>query len=349
MSSLRPLHATPAHAQRLLAVSTELLGAWGFDGHPRLLNPAWSRALGHSEDDLLATPYLDLVHPDDRAQTEAVVAGLAGGGHTEEFVCRLRRADGEYRSLLFTGEGRPEDGCVYVSATDITDRLRVERELGERADRLERINAELQEFTYIASHDLAEPLRMITSYLDLLQRRYGGQLDDTADEFIGFAVDGAERMKALIDDLLAYSRVGSDELQLALGPAIEEAGATVTVAETLPTVRGDRTQLGQLVQNLVANAVKFRAEGRPPSVVVSAVAESGHVRLSVADNGIGIPETQRDRIFAMFARLHGRGAYEGTGIGLALCRRIAGRHGGRLSVESEPGQGSTFSVWIPAA
>jgi PAS domain S-box-containing protein len=362
MSSLDPRHEMPAHATRLLALSPDLLGACGFDGYVKLLNPAWAHTLGYTGDGLPVARYIEFVHPEDRDATARVVAGLAEGGRTEEFVCRVRRRDGEYRWLLWSAQGSPEDGCFYVAGKDITERMQLEEELNRRAERLERINADLQEFAYIASHDLSEPLRMITSYLELLQRRYGDRLDETAAEFIGFAVDGAERMKALIEDLLAYSRVGSHALEpgdvdlaellsqvlRSLGPAIEEAGADVEIPDALPGVRADATQLRQLLQNLIANAVKFRAAGRAPHVTVGARDDGSGVRLWVADDGIGIPEAQRERIFKMFARLHGRDAYDGTGIGLALCRRIAERHGGRIWVEPAPAGGSIFHVWIPA-
>ena len=288
---------------------------------------------------------------------------LVAGGTVDEFVCRVHRADGAERHILWSGHGSPADGCFYVAGKDITERQRLEAELALRAEKLESTNTELQEFAYIASHDLAEPLRMITSYLELLQRRYGGQLDETADEFIGYAVSGAERMKALIDDLLTYSRVGSHDMrpqQIAveevlepvlqgLERAIAESGAHIARELPLAPVRCDASQLAQLIQNLIANAVKFRAADRAPAVTIASVLDRGGVRLTVRDDGIGIPRAQQERIFKMFARMHGREEYEGTGIGLAICRRIADRHGGRIWVESEPGAGSSFHVWLPDA
>jgi PAS domain S-box-containing protein len=353
---------TTAHESRLLALSPDLLGAAGFDGFMKLLNPAWSAMLGWTDEQLRTTPYLDFIHPDDREETRAAVERLAVGQRVDEFVCRVLRADGSDRCILWSGQASPEDGCFYIAGKDITERQALEHELAQRAARLERINTELQEFAYIASHDLAEPLRMITSYLELLQRRYGGQLDETADEFIGFAVGGAERMKTLIDDLLAYSRVGSHDMQRGevdlaevlrhvlhgLERAIQDAHAEIDVPEVLAPPVGDATQLGQILQNLIANAVKFHQPGTPPRVVVTAVSADDGVRISVADNGIGIPAQQQDRIFKMFARLHSRDEYEGTGIGLALVRRIAERHGGRVTVESVPDEGSTFHVWLPS-
>ncbi|MDX6657392.1 MAG: hypothetical protein QOH62_2185 [Solirubrobacteraceae bacterium] len=355
-------HVAPALAReaRLLALSIDLLGAAGFDGFLKLHNPAWTRTLGYSDDELTSTRYLDLIHPDDREAALRVIAKLEAGGATVEFVCKIRRKDGAWRDILWSGQGAPDDGCFYLVGKDVTDRRRLEQELENRAARLERINAELQDFAYIASHDLSEPLRMITSYLQLLERRYGGRLDETADEFIHYAVDGADRMKALIDDLLRYSRIGSVEVARSpvdadavlegvlrsLEGAILESGATVTHGP-LGTVLGDATQIGQLLQNLVANAIKFGRPDVPGEVHVARIAERGDWHIAVRDNGIGIEACHAERIFKMFGRLHGREEYEGTGIGLAICRRIADRHAGRIWVESTPGSGSAFHVSIP--
>src|SRR4051794_23073417 len=349
-----------AREARLLALSIDLLGAAGFDGYLKLHNPAWTRSLGYDDDELATTPYIDLIHPEDQDAVRSVIELMAQGGTTTEFVCRIRRRDGTWRHILWSGQGAPEDGCFYMVGKDITERRRLDQELENRAERLERINAELQDFAYIASHDLSEPLRMITSYLQLLQRRYQGQLDETADEFIHYAVDGAERMKLLIDDLLRYSRVGSAEVQRipvdaddvlagvlrSLEGAILERGATVT-HEALGTASADATQLGQLLQNLIANAIKFARRDVPAEVHIERVADPREWHVVVRDNGIGIAERDAERIFKMFGRLNGREDYEGTGIGLAICRRITDRHSGRIWVESTPGSGSAFHVSIP--
>src|SRR5690606_21720054 len=224
-----------------------------------------------------------------------------------------------------------------------------------------------EQFAYVASHDLQEPLRMVSSFLQLLQRRYEGQLDETADEYIAYAVDGAKRMQILIQDLLAYSRVGTrgkpfepvdmnrtvDTVLTDLGPTLQDAGARVHVGR-LPTVRADEPQMRQLLQNLIGNAVKFRGED-PPEVTVSAE-RMRHVReygqepgwqFAVSDNGIGIAPEHGERIFQIFQRLHTRDEYEGTGIGLAMCKKIVERHGGRIWHESEPGHGTTFYFTLP--
>jgi PAS domain S-box-containing protein len=232
-------------------------------------------------------------------------------------------------------------------------------ELSRRAQDLARSNAELEQFAYVASHDLQEPLRMVSSYTQLLLRRYSKLFDDDAKEFMGYIVDGAARMKQLIEDLLAYSRVGTrgrdpeptdagaalEQALANLRASIEASGATVT-HDPLPTVRADASQLVQLFQNLVGNALKFRG-GEAPRIHVGAQEQAAEVELSVRDNGIGIDPQYFERIFVIFQRLHSKAEYEGTGIGLAICKKIVDRHGGRIRVESQPGRGSTFYCTLP--
>jgi PAS domain S-box-containing protein len=241
---------------------------------------------------------------------------------------------------------------------DVTERKRAEQELARRAEELARSNADLEQFAYVASHDLQEPLRMVASYTQLLGRRYKGKLDADADEFIAFAVDGATRMQHLIQDLLSFSRVTTKgkELQVTdsraacdqaianLRAAIAESGTVVTIG-SLPTVRADTTQLTQLFQNLIGNAIKYRNEGKPEVQVAATPVEDRWV-FSVQDNGIGIEPQYFERIFQMFQRLHTRKQYTGTGVGLAICRKIVERHGGKIWVESLPGQGSAFLFTI---
>ena len=257
----------------------------------------------------------------------------------------------------------PLDGADGISVTaairDVSERKRAEQQLSEKMNELRQSNEALEQFAHIASHDLQEPLRMVGSYTQLLQRRYKGKLDADADEFIGYAVDGTQRMKRLIEDLLVYSRAGrsapaakqlrsEDSLREALGnlkAAIEESGAKVTW-DALPKVTAAELQLVQLFQNLVGNAIKYRGE-RVPRIHVAAQSTALEWIFSVADNGIGIEAKYFDRIFVIFQRLHGRGEYEGTGIGLAICKRILQQQGGRIWVESEPGVGSTFYFALP--
>ena len=263
-------------------------------------------------------------------------------------------------------DGQPVD-TMEVNR-DITARKQAEGEVARRAAALEnanrelaRSNDELEQFAYVASHDLSEPLRAISGPFSLVAHRYQGQLDDEADQFIAFAVDGCRRMQALIDGLLAFSRVGRLEGQLgptetnvvvdnvlvAFGPIIEERGAAVTV-ERLPVVLADPGQLGQVFQNLIANAIKFVAPGVTPRVSVSAERDGVQWRFSVTDNGIGIDARHRERIFGMFKRLHGRDEYPGTGIGLALVKKIVERPGGEVGVDDAPsGTGCRFWFTLP--
>jgi len=259
-------------------------------------------------------------------------------------------------------DARSEALAVLIAAQvagAVANAQSIESLLATQAE-LARSNAELEQFAYVASHDLQEPLRMVASYVGLLERRYRGRLDSDADDFIEFAVDGARRMQALLSGLLDLSRVGTRGRELEstesdaalrdslinLEQAIAEAGAEVT-HEPLPAVLGDRIQLTQLFQNLISNAVKFNATDSP-QVTVSASRSGSMWEFAVADNGIGIDPAHFDRIFQVFQRLHTRDTYEGTGIGLSVCRKIVERHGGSIWPESAKGQGTTFRFTLKA-
>jgi light-regulated signal transduction histidine kinase (bacteriophytochrome) len=243
---------------------------------------------------------------------------------------------------------------VLASVVDISPRKQAE-------DELRRSNDELQRFAYVASHDLQEPLRTVASYVQLLARRYRDQLGGDAAEFIDFAVSGVTRMQRLIEDLLAFSRVGTRggafepvDMGLvlraardSLGAAIEESGASIT-QDPLPHVLGDPGQLEQMMTNLLGNALKFRGD-QPPRVHVGARRDGRFWELNISDNGIGIDPQYFERIFVIFQRLHARDEYPGTGVGLAICRKVVERHGGKMWVESSPGAGATFFLTLPAA
>ena len=300
----------------------------------------------------------------------AALLGIEGG-----LIAPLR-VRGEIRSLLVvTGSGLTEADIAAVTAFATQTAIalenarlyqetrawtaEMEKRVEERTANLARSNAELQQFAYVAAHDLQEPLRMISSYTQLLARRYQGKLDADADEFIAYAVDGANRMQRMINDLLTYSRVGTRGKEFALTDCkaaleqtlhnlqvmIEENKATVT-HDPLPTVMGDESQLVQLFQNLISNAIKFHGE-EPPRVHISIQREDGEWTFAVHDNGIGIDPQFFNRLFIVFQRLHNATEYPGTGIGLAICRKIVERHRGRIWVESEPGKGSAFYFTIP--
>ncbi|MGB9006431.1 MAG: ATP-binding protein, partial [Candidatus Aminicenantales bacterium] len=269
-----------------------------------------------------------------------------------------RRKDGQKRLLAWQCRVlKDERGNVtgaLSSARDITERQLAEEDLKRALADLERSNKELEQFASVASHDLQEPLRMVASYTQLLAQRYENRLDDKAKKYIDYAVDGAVRMQRLINDLLTYSRIGTrgnplepTDAHSALGEAIKNLAATIEenraiiTNDELPTVRADASQLVQVFQNLIANAIKFRGKDIP-RVHVSAQDHGREWVFSVRDNGIGIDPQYADRIFQIFQRLHTRQEYPGTGIGLAVCKRILERHGGRIWFESEPGKGSTF-------
>jgi signal transduction histidine kinase len=248
-------------------------------------------------------------------------------------------------------------------------RRQTEEDLARKVEELARSNAELEQFAYIASHDLQEPLRMVAAYTQLLGERYRGKLDENADKFIGYACEGAARMQTLIHDLLAFSRVGKNgarciqvdcgalmkEILLTLGPAIAESGAVVTHGP-LPAVWADRSQLAQVFQNLIANAIKFRGKEAPEISVTaekSNDSKSNDATLedqwvfSVSDNGIGLAPEYAENIFVVFQRLHTRTEYPGNGIGLAICKKIIEHYGGKIWVEAQPGHGSTFKFTLP--
>jgi signal transduction histidine kinase len=278
-----------------------------------------------------------------------------------------RVAAGEFAKPLAVREGPRE--IAQLAAEIDTMRRRIVEELAaverarvrleQQALELRRSNAELEQFAYVASHDLQEPLRKIASFCQALKTRYGDQLDERGEQYIDFAVDGAKRMQVLINDLLAFSRVGRGgrepapvaladvlaDAETALGDALERSGGQV-IAGRLPTVRGDRLQLASLFQNLIANALKFRGE-QAPIVRISARRSGPTWELSVTDNGIGVEGEYAERIFLIFQRLHSRDAYEGSGIGLALCRKIVEYHGGRMWLDSEFSYGARFLFTLP--
>jgi signal transduction histidine kinase len=275
----------------------------------------------------------------------------------EEMSLRDGRALERYSAPMFGSDGQYYGRIWYFR--DITERKRAEEKLKLTLADLARSNKDLEQFAYVASHDLQEPLRMVSSYTQLLARRYRGQLDATAEKYIAYAVDGANRMQRLIEDLLAYSRVGAramgfelvdsaaalDQALANLKTTIEQSGAVVT-HDPLPRVVHDKLLLAQLFQNLIGNAIKFHVEA-PPRIHVSARQKGEEWVLAVRDNGIGIDPQYAERIFTIFQRLHTNEEYPGTGIGLAICKKIVERGGGRIWVESQPGKGSTFYFTVP--
>jgi PAS domain S-box-containing protein len=327
-----------------------------------LLNVQAEKQFGYRRDELVGQEVKNIIPQgfaerliaDALRSTEDALAQQIGTGIE---LTGQRKNGSDFPIEIMLSPLESAEGILVTAAIrDITARKKSEAHLLQKMDELNRSNEELGQFAYIASHDLQEPLRMVASYTQLLSRRYKGKLGSDADEFISFAVDGANRMQRLIQDLLAYSRVGTkgrdlldisseDALKQALinlRMAIQSSDAQVT-HDPLPTVLADETQLIQLFQNLVGNGLKYQAPG-VPRVHISAARNGGKKWLfSVKDNGLGIDPQYFGRIFGMFQRLHKREEFEGTGIGLAICKKIVERHGGNISVESQPGQGSTFS------
>lgn len=280
-----------------------------------------------------------------------------------DFTCRILSNEGRSVHLHCVVRRMSSDSGAQILRgfmMDITELKAMEYALARHAEDLARSNAELQQFASVASHDLQEPLRMVSFYTQLLAKRYQGKLDADANEFIGYVLEGASRMSHLIRHLLEYSRVSARKPELAptdcneifrlsvenLKMALAEAGANVT-HDPLPQVVGDASQLVQLLQNLIANAVKYRAPGRTPEVHVSVEEKPGAWIFSIKDNGIGIEPQYYETIFVIFQQLHARNKYPGSGVGLATCRRIVERHRGKIWVESKPGEGSTFYFTIP--
>jgi PAS domain S-box-containing protein len=300
------------------------------------------------------------VTPSDRGKFLEVLRSL---GRVDHFETQLKRFDGSsfwtfLSARMFSYE---DDPALLVACVDISERKNTELRLAELTQELQRSNAELEQFAYVASHDLQEPLRMVASYVQLIERRYADKLDGDGLEFISFAVDGAKRMQAMINDLLDYSRVSRkgrpfepldtrrplDEALVNLSGHIQETGAKVEIGD-LPQIMGDESQIVRLFQNLLGNALKYRSPDRAPVIKVEAERKGGHWQFMVRDNGIGVVPEFHERIFVLFQRLHSRKEYPGTGIGLSLCRKIVERHGGRIWVVSIKEQaGSSFFFTIP--
>ena len=324
----------------------------GADGTLLEINEAFADMLGYTVAEMQTINFANITHPDDISESQKLVKDLlAGKADTRQIEKRYIHKNG---SIVWTSVStrllRDDNGNPVYFVTSIDNIT----PLKEMMTQLERSNMELEQFAYVASHDLQEPLRMVSSFTQLLAKRYAGKLGEDADEFIQYAVDGANRMQQLIRDLLQFSRITTRGKQIlpedshsALAEAIgnleldiAEKGAIVTTAE-LPVVLADRSQLVRLFQNLIGNALKFASERRP-QIAISAASAGQFWQFCVQDNGIGIDELYFEKIFEIFQHLNSRTEYEGTGIGLAVCKRIVERHGGQLWVESIPGEGSSF-------
>ncbi|RAU20125.1 PAS domain-containing sensor histidine kinase [Paramagnetospirillum kuznetsovii] len=326
------------------------------------VNNAFCRFLGYERDELMGCDALSRgvwAKPEDRARLVEIVAR---DGQVDDFETILRRKDGATMIALVSVQRISVAGesCLLFICRDITERREMETRTRTLLAKLDASNQELEQFAYVTSHDLQEPLRMISGYAQLLERRYRGRLDQDADEFIAFLVDGAKRMQVMIHDLLEYSRVerlggafawfsGADALEDVrrnLLAATSDADGVIEVGP-MPDVFADRSQFVRLMQNLIGNALKYHHPDRKPVIKVAAERVGPDLVFSVADNGIGIDPQYFNRIFLVFQRLHTREKYEGTGIGLAICKKIVERHGGRLWLDSQPDQGCVFRFSLP--
>jgi PAS domain S-box-containing protein len=357
--------------------ASDLIQSVAPDGSFDYVNPAWKMSLGYSDDEVTNLSMFDIIHPDSQEHCQEMFRRIMAGEHLDRIEAKFVTKDG--RAIVVEGSS----SCKFDSGApvttrgifrDVTKRKQAEEKLKEQDEKLknaneelnvanealEQSNLELQQFACIASHDLQTPLRSIAGFAQFLQKEYHGQLDDQADDYIERMVGGVKRMQTMINDLLAYSRVESrsvpflpvdlsrvcDATVVLLRASIEDVDGKVTRDE-LPTIAGDRSQLMQLLQNLIGNGIKYHGENTP-RMHVSAGMTSDVWTIAVRDNGIGIDARYHEQIFEIFRRLHTEEEYQGTGIGLAICRRIVHRHGGQIWLESEPGKGSTFYFSIPA-
>ena len=359
-----------SHLAAVVESSEDAIVAKTLTGTITSWNPGAEKLYGYSAAEALGKPMRMLLPPEQADEEADILARIRRGERVSHFdtirVCKDGRQIHVSVSISPIKDARGVIIGASNIARDISERKRTEaqlasqaEELARQADELARSNADLEQFAYVASHDLQEPLRMVAAYTQLLSERYSGKLDENADKFIGYAREGAIRMQVLIQDLLAFSRVGRkedalssvdcgavmDDVRQALAPAIQESGAAIA-CHGLPSICGDRSQMVQLFQNLVGNAIKFRGN-KAPAISVTAERKNGAWWFSVSDNGIGIAPEHAESIFVIFQRVNARNEYPGNGIGLAICKKIVERYGGKIWVESQPGDGSTFRFTIP--
>lgn len=364
--------------QSLIENSADVVAIFDRTGVFRYLSPSADRVLGYRPEDVIGKSVLDLIHPDDVNNSRAAFALVSQPIEKEvlPILARIQHQNGTWRTVEGLSKNlldNPAVNGIVITVRDVTERVEADKSLRAYTIQLEQSNSELQNFAFIASHDLQEPLRKVQAFGDRLQRKYSAVLDERGHDYIGRMQDAAARMQTLIQDLLMFSRVTTkaqpfvqvDLTELAhrvvaeLEPLIQQVGGRVAVGE-LPTIEADPLQMSQLLHNLIHNGLKFHEAGQPPVVEIKGKTlkkETGYLvrssstdvlgQIIVKDNGIGFEEKYLDRIFQVFQRLHGREKYGGTGIGLAICRKIAERHGGSIGARSAPGKGATFLVTLP--
>lgn len=360
----QPITAARA-AREILDTMADALFVVDARGHIRVINDAVRELLGYATSDLAGRSIDKLEHSEGDETISRTLRDVVRRGviRDQERILRHRDGHGIDVSISISPIAEPHgalEGAVVI-ARDIRARKRADEELRDAMLRLEHSNRELEDFAYVASHDLQEPLRKIQAFGDLLKSRHADALSDQGRDYIARMQSAAGRMQVLINDLLAFSRVTTkaqpfvrvdlhaiaSEVVHDLEMRAHETGARIDIGE-LPIIDADPLQMRQLLQNLTGNALKFRREGVPPLVEIRGELQDGHCRLTISDNGIGFDSKYADRIFTMFERLHSRTKYEGTGIGLAICRKIAERHGGSIVAHGRPGEGAEFVVTLPA-
>jgi len=372
--NLKPRQSTELNSSfdRFFNVTSDLLAELDFDGYFIRLNPAWSQVLGFAKKQPTGKALIDFVHPGDwanlRAWIQQINEGPDSAGDLETATgtmrSRIRVNTGAYKWFLWTWTADVETRRIIILARDTTETTEEEDRLTQNLELAQRSNTELESFASTASHDMREPLRMISSYLNLLQERYPETLDDRGRRYINYAKEGADRMRILIEDLLSYAKIGKETKPYEvvaldqvftqaldnLSVAIKSTGAKITIEmKEVPIVWGDQTRLTRLFQNLLGNAIKFHAEGKAPHVKVrlsdgSTSNTQNQTIISIKDNGIGIDPDHKDLLFKLFQRLNTQDEYEGSGIGLAICKKIAEQHGGKIWFTSKQNEGSTFYV-----
>jgi PAS domain S-box-containing protein len=355
------LRLSDIYNRSLIEASLDPLVTIGYDGKITDANASTELVTGYLPDELIGTDFINDFT--DHEKAKKVYEEVFKEGLVSDYALEIKHRDGSITPVLYNASVYQDESgeiiSVFAAARDITQRQKAEKMLKLKIGELKRSNEELEQFAYISSHDLQEPLRMITIYLQLLQKKYQGHLDEKADKYIHFAVDGASRMQNLINDLLEYSRVGAgnkeperidcefilNKVLSDLKMVIKENNATVS-HDPLPELMADSIQIMQVFQNLILNEIKLHGE-ETPKIHIAAEKKASEWVFSVQDNGIGIDPQYLERIFEIFKRLNSRDRYPGTGMGLAIYKKIIERHGGRIWVESELGKSSTFYFTLP--
>lgn len=354
------LSAALEKERMLLDSAVDVICTVSADGRFVTMNPACLRLWGYTQEELIGRQYIELVVPEDVSKTNEAAAKIMAGEAATDFENRYLHKNGSPVHIMWSASWSKDQQVMFCVARDISERQQAEEKLQRFAVELQRSNAELQDFASVASHDLQEPLRKIQSFADELDVCIGDKIGADERETLNRMIAAAGRMRTLINDLLAFSRVTTmakpfarvdlgltvKEVLSNLEARVRDTGGRVEVGE-LPTIDADPMQMLQLLQNLIGNGLKFHHAGVSPVIKISSENGGPNCRLAVADNGIGFDEKYLDRIFTVFQRLHGRKEYEGTGIGLAICRKIAERHGGEITANSAPGAGATFIVTLP--